>query len=297
MRARTGQAYDAEIEQHYRRIAEEFGLSPASTMADEITRRLETTAILDFVRVALDARTAEERKRPATIADIGCGNGYTLGCLLERYPDQRFVGVEKSDELRALALSRFQPDGRVTITAGDVRSPDFSPPGSADIIICQRVLINLLESGDQKRALENIVAVLRDGPAVGAGGKCLFIEAFTRYLVKLNEARAEFELPPIPPAHHNLYLPDDFFLIRQLRPFERPGIAPPNFLSTHYYVTRVLHPAVTANKPVKRNSEFVRFFSEALNQHVGDYSPLRLCSFEKIREPMAGSNPSSPSRQ
>jgi hypothetical protein len=172
----------------------------------------------------------------------------------------------------------------VTIIAGDVRNSQFSPPGSADIVICQRVLINLLEHEDQKRALENIVAVLRAGRPGGSGGKCLFIEAFTRYLLKLNEAREEFELPPIPPAHHNLYLPDDFFLMPELHPFVRPDIAPANFLSTHYYVTRVLHPVVTANKALKRNSEFVRFFSEALAPHVGDYSPLRLCSFEKIRE-------------
>ena len=292
MPASSERAYDEEIEQHYRKIAQDFGLSAASTMADEITRNLETKAILDFVQVALEARGEESHVRPATILDVGCGNGYTLERLLERYPDQRFIGVEKSDELRALASSRFRQDGHVTIIAGDIRNPEFAPPDSADVIICQRVLINLLEYGDQKRALENIVAVLHAGPAAAAGGKCLFIEAFTRYLLKLNEARAEFELPPIPPAHHNLYLPDDFFLVPRLRPFVRPDIAPANFLSTHYYVTRVLHPVVTANKALKRNSEFVRFFSEALKAHVGDYSPLRLCPFEKIRE-----IPSAPSRQ
>jgi len=284
MPASMGRAYDEAIEQHYRKIAEDFGLTATSTMADEITRRLETEAILEFVRVALDARGEESRTRPANILDVGCGNGYTLERLLERYPDQSFVGVEKSDELRALASSRFRQEGRVTVVAGDIRNPGFAPPGSADIIICQRVLINLLDPGDQKRSLENTIAVLSDATASGPGGKCLFIEAFTRYLLKLNEARAEFELPPIPPAHHNLYLPDDFFGMPQLRPFVGSDIPPANFLSTHYYVTRVLHPVVSANKAVIRNSEFVRFFSEALNQNVGDYSPLRLHAFEKIRE-------------
>ncbi|MGI8401544.1 MAG: class I SAM-dependent methyltransferase [Gemmatimonadaceae bacterium] len=282
MSASGGRAYDKEIEQHYRKIALDFGLSATSTMADEITRGLETKAILDFVRVALAARTEEARLRPATIIDVGCGNGYTLERLLERFPGQRFLGVEKSDELRALASSRFRQGGSVTIIAGDVRNPQFAQPDSADIIICQRVLINLLEYEDQKRALDNIVNVLHGKPDGGAGGKCLFIEAFSQYLLKLNEARAEFELPPIPPAHHNLYLPDDFFLMPQLRSFVTPAIAPANFLSTHYYVTRVLHPVVTANEAVKRNSEFVRFFSDALKPNVGDYSPLRLCSFEKI---------------
>jgi hypothetical protein len=115
----------------------------------------------------------------------------------------------------------------------------------------------------------------------------VFIEAFSRQLDTLNEARAEFELPPIPPADHNLYLPDDFFAVSTLRRLEAPEVPPANFLSTHYYVTRVLHPGLIPDTAVKRNSEFVRFFSGALRQNVGDYSPLRLNAFEKIRDATA----------
>jgi hypothetical protein len=115
-----------------------------------------------------------------------------------------------------------------------------------------------------------------------SGGVLLFIEAFSSSLGRLNEARDEFDLPAIGPAHHNLYLQDDFFNIPTLRTYQSDSFSVrPNFLSTHYFVTRVLHPIFIEDKPFKRNSEFVKFFTQALRQNVGDYSPLKLLAFER----------------
>lgn len=267
--------YDKTIEQHYKQVAEEFGLSAASTMADEITRESESKAIVQFVSEALRKRQMGDVLEPAVIMDIGCGNGYTLQRLSESFPEQHFIGIEKSNELRSLAVTRFAARDNVRVVEGDIRNQDFAEKGSVDILICQRVLINLLNEADQKSALRNAVNV------VSPKGTLLFIEAFSSSLAKLNEARAEFELTPIPPAHHNLYLADDFFEIAELKPLRNDQLPPPNFLSTHYFVTRVLHPLYLGNKPLKRNSEFVRFFSQSLKENVGDYSPLRLYMFEK----------------
>lgn len=274
--------YDKTIEQHYQKVAEDCGLSSTSTMADEITRQYETEAILQFVSASLRTLQTESPKRKATIMDIGCGNGYSLNKIIERYPEQRFVGIEKSDDLRALASSRFEGNDNVIILEGDIRDPHFAEADSVDILICQRVLINLLDLEDQRCALNNIVEVVISPATSQSGGTLLFIEAFSSFLAKLNKARAEFDLSPIPPAHHNLYLPDDFFDTPRLRPFLTDDfLIPPNFLSTHYFVTRVLYPIFNKNKPLKRNTEFVRFFSAALKENVGDYSPLRLHIFKK----------------
>jgi len=116
--------------------------------------------------------------------------------------------------------------------------------------------------------------------AVSVGGGLLFIEAFTSGADKLNEARGEFDLPPLPTPHHNLYLPDDFFDHQRLMPCRSEGwFVSENQFSTHYFVTRVLHAAMTQEKPFKRNSEFVRFFSAALPPGIGNYSPLRVRAF------------------
>jgi SAM-dependent methyltransferase len=274
--------YDKTIQQHYQKVSEDCGLSATSTMADEITRQYETEAILQFVSVSLKTFHTESQKRKATIMDIGCGNGYTLKKILERYPGQHFVGIEQSDHLRSLVSSRFKGNDNVNILEGDIRDPRFAEADSVDILICQRVLINLLDLEDQRSALNNIIKVVASPRSSQSGGTLLFIEAFSSYLAKLNKARAELDLPPISPAHHNLYLPDNFFNTPLLKPFITDDCSiPPNFLSTHYFVSRVLYPIFTKNKPLKRNTEFVRFFSAALKENVGDYSSLRLYIFKK----------------
>lgn len=275
--------YDDAITKHYKAVAKEHGLTSTSTMSDETTRILETEAISQFVGESLRLRRVADLTNPATIMDVGCGNGYTLEILSNQYPDHNYVGIEKSDELRALAALRFNANDRVSILEGDIRDIGFSKGTTADILICQRVLINLLEGADQKGALSNIVASVKSPSGWRSGGTLLFIEGFASSHAQLNEARSEFDLPPIPPAHHNLYLPDDFFKGQQLKSLRTDVLLmPENFLSTHYYVTRVLHALFTPkNKPFKRNSGFTQFFTEALHQFAGDYSPLKLYIFEK----------------
>ena len=276
----TEKDYDEIISQHYRLVAKKEGLKPTSTMADTITREKETEALQDYVGHYLDSRKAD---KPALILDVGCGNGYTVETLASRFPAAQFLGVEKSDELRTLAESRFQDYDNVTIIAGDIRDEAFANGKVADILICQRVLINLLDKDDQKEALENVIKAVKEPDSGEPGGMLLFFEAFSTTLGNLNTAREEVDLPPIEPAHHNLYLEDGFFNHPNLNPYPTiPDLAPPNYLSTHYFVTRVLHPVYLQDRPFKRNSEFVKFFTGALKENTGDYSPLKLFVFKRV---------------
>lgn len=270
----TDQNYDEIIAEHYRKVAEKEGLAETSTMADAVTREKETQAIVEYVSHFLSKR---ETGGPAVIMDVGCGNGYTLEVLSQRFPDQTYLGIEKTDELRALAVSRFEKVENARVMGGDIRDRDFSKGERADILICQRVLINLLDEEDQKSALANILKV------VNLGGMLIFIEAFSTSLGILNVARGEFDIPAMNPAHHNLYLLDGFFDHPGINPYPvAENLVPANFLSTHYFVTRVLHPIFLQDRPFKRNSEFVKFFTQALKENVGDYAPLKLFVFERV---------------
>ena len=269
--------YDEEVRKHYIKVAKKHALLGTSTMEDEITRDLETKAIFKFIEESLKQYQLKNGNKSAVIMDIGCGNGYTLECLSKRYPDNTFVGVEKSEELRELAISRFLSNENVNILEGDIRDKNFSKDISPDILVCQRVLINLLDIEDQKLALNNIVEL------VPSHSTLLFIEGFESSLERLNEARSEFDLSPIPQAYLNLFLSDDFFNKTRLKDFViNDSIMSENFLSTHYYVTRIIHEILTPeNKAFKRNSEFVKFFTKALKQNTGDYAPLKLFTFKK----------------
>jgi SAM-dependent methyltransferase len=122
------------------------------------------------------------------------------------------------------------------------------------------------------------------------GGHLVLIEAFTDGADNLNRARAEVGLPanPIPP--HNLWFDKPAFTSLVETLFEEPiangspELPPRNFLSSHYFVSRVLYPAVT-RREVLYNTELVKFFRFLPPQ--GDYSPIQLYFMRK--EPAQGS--------
>ncbi len=278
--------YDASIALHYDRVAAECGLSPHSTMADEIIRQTETLVIGAFVAYAVRECSAQTpapdkpaRAGATTVLDVGCGNGFTLKTLAVAMPAASYLGIEHNDKLRELAQQQVRELPNVRILPGDlrIRGSLALADESVDVLVCQRVLINLLAAADAKVALDNIVALMRPH------GRLLFIESFTTGLARLNEARAEFGLEPIPPAHHNRYLEDEFFAHPRLQPC---AIEPPvarDTLSTHYFVTRVLHSALckAVGSEFQRNSHFVKFLSSALPSAVGEYAPLQFHFFAK----------------
>lgn len=278
------QHYDVIVRKHYDQVAGRAGLSSSSTMEDKIVRAKETDAILRLVRVTYERSGTPGRHAAAAqlaILDVGCGNGYTLARVAEAFPRARCIGLEPNAKLRSLAKQQTRNLKHVKILNGDLRdiSAFAVAPVSVDILISQRVLINILDAADQRRALENCISLVK------TGGVLLFLESTVRGLTGLNDARAEFELEPIKPAFHNLYLPDGFFNQPALRELTATGLPPRNFLSTHYYVSRVLHDvmlrAAKLNGRFHRNSRFVQFLSAALADGVGDYAPLQLHCFRK----------------
>ena len=81
------------------------------------------------------ARVAAES--PATVVDLGCGEGALTASLAQRWPSARVTGVDSSDSMLAAAAAHAVP-GRVEFTAGDVR--DWQPPGPVDVVVSNAVL-------------------------------------------------------------------------------------------------------------------------------------------------------------
>lgn len=277
--------YDPVILEHYAAQAREHGMESTSTMLDTTVRRRETELIQRFVDLATGALHREgSNNRQITICDVGCGNGSTLAILAEQHPDSNFQGIEFTPSLLKLAQKRHHEVANVRIAPGDIRDLQ-EYDNQFDIVLCQRVLINLLEHVDQKMGLNRLAQIIRPG------GFLLSIEAFETPLTNLNAAREEFGYPAIPQAHHNLYLPDDFYssepcLLSLSGPQLEPGLPedflPSNFLSNHYFVTRVLHTlALGPEGRFARNSHFVLFLTEALDRPIGDYAPIKAHAFRK----------------
>ena len=74
---------------------------------------------------------------PATVIDLGCGEGALTASLSQRWPGARVVGVDSSATMLAAATAHAVP-GRVEFTAGDVRNWQAAEP--VDVLVSNAVL-------------------------------------------------------------------------------------------------------------------------------------------------------------
>ena len=258
-------ASDELIREHYRKVAQTHGASPRSSMEDDFVREKE----LEWI-TGLFAHLQKRCTGGMQVLDLGCGNGYALSRVsaLARATD-RFWAVDFSLELLEIARGRNLPN--CEFNSGDARSLSFSS-GHFDFVYTERCLINILEWEGQKQALNEIARTLKPG------GHYLMIECFADGLANKNKARGECGLPPIPEAYHNRYFePEPFreaiegsFEAVEFPPSELPLAR--NFLSSYYFISRVLYPSVTKGE-VARNSEMAKFFS--FLPPIGNYSPIQ----------------------
>lgn len=253
---------DDLIRAHYREVARKQGASPRSSMEDDYVREKELEWILSYRDLL--RRT---HRRALQILDLGCGNGFALASL---GGGDRLFAVDFSEELLEIARSRDLPG--CTLTLGDARQLAFEND-AFDFVYTERCLINILEWEGQATALREIARVLKPG------GDYLMIECFTDGLANNNKARADCQLPAIKEAHHNRYFEKEAFS-EAIRPHftvmdtSACGLPLPwNFLSSYYFVSRVLYPAMLNGGEVVRNSEIAKFFSYL--PPMGNYSPIQ----------------------
>ena len=262
--------YDQIILSHYDNVANKEKDEATSTMANLFVRNAETTFIINMIS---EFMSQQKKNEVSKVLDVGCGNGYTIGKLRNIFPELDFSGLEFNDSLREIAKETLSTSS-IKVVEGDIRNKKTLEKFEVDILICQRVIINLLNVDDQKNALNNLLNI------VNKGGLLIFIECFESGLDSLNKARQEFKLEAMSPAHHNLYLSDDFFDVSDLKEFD---FSQKEFLSNHYFVSRALHQSFleASQQDFIRNSEFVTFFSQALPNSVGTYSPIKFLAFTK----------------
>jgi ubiquinone/menaquinone biosynthesis C-methylase UbiE len=262
-------AADERVLEHYRQEAMVHELQPTSTMLDQTTRELEVRAILGCLH------SLEPSTDGGSLLEIGCGNGFLLQLLRERFPAVRLCGADYSPDM--VRLARMRDVERCEIRREDVRALTL-PPASFDVVVSERCLINLPHQRAQAEALREIHRVLKPG------GHLVLIEAFTDGIENLNRARAELGLQENTVPPYNLWFDKKDFLsvvgelFDEVVGGEGTDLPPRNFLSTHYFVSRVLYPAVT-QREVMYNTEFVRFFR--LLPPQGDYSPIQLYLMRK----------------
>ncbi|MDX2143884.1 MAG: class I SAM-dependent methyltransferase [Rhodospirillaceae bacterium] len=257
---------------YYRAQAQSNGLAATVTMPDEYVVEAELKAIIAFL-----AR-AEPDTSVRRLLEIGCGNGH-LASVIHRRFETRFdyTGIDYTQEMIDLAKSRSLP---FRFEYASVLSLPLEN-SETDLVVSDRVLINLLEPKDQAAAFTELARVTR------RGGLLMLIEGFKQGLENLNLARSEFMMPPIPEPPVNNWFTEERWAaaiadkFTELSEEELIGLAPQNLFSSHYFLTRFVHDAIRPGGGKTRNTQFAKFFARALPP-VGDYSPLRLKYLRRI---------------
>lgn len=261
---------DDFIKEYYRDIAQTFGDSPKSTMEDSFIRSKEVAFFVKEVKRFID--TFEFYP---SILDVGCGNGHLLRILSEQFPQCSLYGLEFSPDLYQLALKRNIANCH--IQNGDMRNKkDMNY--QVDIVISERSLINVKSFDQQSKALENISHCL------SIPGRYLMSESFKTPLENLNSARKEFTLEPLKESIQNLYLSQSLNSKFKSCGFkEIAGLTNKNELSTHFYLSRVFHYASRPEGGRKKETQFIKFFDDALPHNIGNYSPILFKVYEKVK--------------
>lgn len=212
-----------------------------------------------------------------TVLDVGCGNGYLLAKISEAFPQLKLMGIEFVPELFELATSR--EIANCILALGDARELSFFP-SNVDIIITERSVINVMNRQDQILVLQNIAYTLR------AGGLYIQVESYREPLDLLNQARREMVIADdIEESGHNLYLNESIIAsMVQKGLIEVQATYPKNYLSTHFFVSRVFHKAILPKGGKVKYSLFAEFFREALPSGVGNFSPILFRTFKKINQ-------------
>jgi ubiquinone/menaquinone biosynthesis C-methylase UbiE len=125
-------------------------------------------ALADLVRLIPDRKGSYE-----VVVDVGCGSGYSLPKLAQRFGPRELVGVDIDPEMLAIAR---QEAGKAGIEARLVEASSSRmplPDAHADLLFCHQTFHHLVE---QEAALAEFLRVLKPG------GILLFAESTRRYI-------------------------------------------------------------------------------------------------------------------
>ena len=211
----------------------------AAEVADDARVNIDDTtqrdAELDFV--------LENLRPSARLLEVGCGNGYVTQILRDKCKhvdafDYAENMVDRARRLYGETNNRFFHDNLL-----DLQS--MTPP--YDQILCMRVLINLRNFDEQRKAVENMAALL------GERGELILIEGFTEGFGTLNELRRKIGLAELSPASINYYSSNAEFMEFAGTLF---SVKETFHTGLYDFLTRVVYPCVVGAECASGHAEF-----------------------------------------
>lgn len=211
------------------------GLGETAGSRDLIAKELEVRVLCGYLADGI------------RVLDAGCGNGQTALELARRFAvvvdgfDFAPAMVEAAESAAALSAAPGLR-GRVRFRVADVTdaSVTLGSLPAYDVVVTERLLINLGDWGSQAAALERLARL------VAPGGVLVALENTQDGLDALNVLRGAAGLEAIEPPWHNRYLRD-----AEVAALELPGLAlvrAERHSSAYYLLSRVVNAWLAARE-------------------------------------------------
>lgn len=240
------------------RYVKEASTDKYATSQDMNLRELEIKAISKHLSDGLK------------VLDLGCGNGYTISSLVTLH-NCEFLGIDLSEPMIECA-NKISDDlklkGKVNFRIGNILDLDISP-NSFDVVITERLLINLPTWEDQMKAIKDIHTILNDN------GLFLMMEATKQGVDRLNELRQKVGLEAIPHSTKQNWWINRFdedkieqFLsqIFKIQEIQRFGM--------YFFLSRIIHPLMVFPEKPKFDSKMNLIARETASKIGTDYKNL-----------------------
>jgi len=217
------------VKEFWESEAHTWGEDPRVTIRDHFYRLLGVNYIVDFL-------SAEQSKRPFRILDVGCGTGFST--LHYAQVCKEIYGVDYSEGMishaqeflidsknRREVIRKYcdgiwdLPCGNIVFHVGDALDLKFSD-GFFDVVISDRLLVNMQTPEMQDRVLVELGRVLKPG------GLLFVNEATVQGHARIDSFRVKFGLDTMEKYWHNCYLNEDllcsqlYFHVRDVQRFD-----------------------------------------------------------------------------
>lgn len=205
----------------------------------EYWERPETVSIIDKNLHKIEIDTASRYLMSSdTVLDVGCGDGEATVAYAK--VTKHCTGLERSNHLRTAAQSLAASSGlqNIDIIDGDVLALD-KVPGTFDVIVTQRLLINLLSWEEQMEGIMNVYRKLKPG------GRFIMIENTVDSFLAMNDMRSDVGLDPVPQHWHNRFFDYDKLAAFMEGKFQ---LLKTHDLGLYYFLTRVYVPMFASFK-------------------------------------------------
>jgi len=242
-----------KIKSYWSEKAEQRGLDPRATTFDFNQKQLEVEDVFRFF-LNLDRENIK-------ILDIGCGTGY-LSCELAQKGLWEIHGVDYSDKIIEVCNQRREllddaDKERLFFRCADVLDLPYESQ-FFDVVIGERILINLPSLEQQKRAVQEIARVLKPQ------GFYLMFEGSKEGLQRLNNLRKLYGLYEIGDHWTQFKIEEKTFI-----PFLENHFNVINLkrYGMFYFLSRIIHPLLVApeepkyDAPINNVARYVASFT------------------------------------